>query len=147
MATVTTTPLGKGIRSAALTIVNSADITVDGESKNVRGGPVDLFAVHADNMKNDPVTNNKAWVKLYDDISSGLVAGVTAPVILFPVPEVVVAEATGPTRGDGITSWECIEGFHFENGISVLSSQEDGNECAAAPPTGAEVNVGLVTSQ
>lgn len=107
-----TTPIGAPT-GFAVTVLNEIDTTVDAYSRNLRDGPTTLFTAA---ITNDDATEID-HVKLYNNITSALVSGTTAPDIILPVP----ADATGTLI------MQCHEGVPFSNGISVLCAKEAGN--------------------
>jgi len=119
-----------------LATVREVGVTVSGVTKDVRGGPCTLKRVLVCN--NDTgATATRVSCKIYDDISSSLVAGTSLPVLVIPVE---ADESTIVTIDPGLT---------FENGISVLCAKSvagasDGTTCTAAPDS--DVTVQFLTT-
>jgi hypothetical protein len=123
-AVKSTSPIGS-IASLSPTKVLDVLGTVNVHTRNLRNGPT---TVRSFKIKEEGAA--KVWLKVYDNVSTTLVAGTTAPDFGFPV------------AASGSLLVECPGGFFFENGISVLGSNEDGN-AITAPTT---MNVRILSS-
>lgn len=110
--------------------LTTVGIVVDKTSKDVLDGPATIKGI---GINNTVTGGAKEYVKLYDLITDALVAGTSAPALIIPVP------AAGTNPAAGVVELEIDEGVVFRNGVSVLASDEDGDEIASAPDQSTDV--------
>lgn len=122
--------------------VTDVENTVDRSSKDLRNGPATVYSLELDNsFVNDGTAGTKNWIKLYDDISTALVAGTSPPVFIIPVALSLTGDGVAEV---GFELMECPDGMPFENGISILASQQGGDDMSLKP--GAAMDVRMLTS-
>ena len=124
MATAAVTASVKQNFPFVATQLTDIEHTVTAPQKNIRNGPAALLAIW---VGNTVTASGKSYVKVYDVVDDTFVAGSSAPMIGFPV------RAVGTNPVAGILNIEIRGSLRFINGISVLASQEDGDEMTAAP--------------
>lgn len=125
MSTKTFSEILEGFKTG-ITKIADIDETVTAGAKNVRKGPTTMKTMLIDNMKTSSAKN---WVKLFDVVDATLVSGTSKPVVVIPYP----AFTDQSDESHGLLTLSCPGGLPFRNGISVMSSNEDGDELTTGP--------------